>query len=112
MIAKDFYGVASMNAITFDTHAYIKRLTMVGMPEAQAEVLADEQAKVIEHQVATKTDVVHIRNDIELVRKEIELVRKDIELVKSELNYSLTIRMGAMIVALGGFLTAIRYFGH
>ena len=33
-----------MSAIAFDTHAFIKRLTAAGMPETQAEVLADEQA--------------------------------------------------------------------
>ncbi len=27
----------------FDTYAFVKRLTGAGMPEAQAEVLADEQ---------------------------------------------------------------------
>ena len=33
-----------MAAALFDTHAFVKRLTAVGMPEAQAEALADEQA--------------------------------------------------------------------
>jgi hypothetical protein len=27
----------------FNTYAFVKRLTAAGMPEAQAEVLADEQ---------------------------------------------------------------------
>jgi hypothetical protein len=80
-----------MSAIAFDTHAFIKRLTAAGMPESQAEVLAEEQAKLIETQLATKADI--------------DLVRRDIELAKHEL----TIRVGAMIVALGGFLAAIRY---
>ena len=81
-------------AIPFDTHAFIKRLTAVGMPEQQAEVLAEEQAKLIETQLATK--------------KDIEFVRKDIEILKSEL----TIRVGGMIFALGGALIAIKYFAH
>jgi len=46
-----------MNAVLFDTHAFIKRLTAVGMPEAQAEVLADEQARLIDERLATKTDL-------------------------------------------------------
>jgi len=37
-----------MSAITFDTHAFIKRLTSARMPEVQAEILAEEQAKLIE----------------------------------------------------------------
>jgi len=35
-------------------------------------------------------------------------LRRDIELAKQEL----TIRFGAMIVTLGGFLVAIRFLGH
>jgi hypothetical protein len=45
-----------MNAVLFDTHAFVKRLTAVGMPEAQAEVLADEQARLIDERLATKAD--------------------------------------------------------
>jgi hypothetical protein len=76
-----------MSAIAFDTHAFIKRLTNAGMPELQAEVLAEEQAKLIETQLATKTDI---------------------DLLKHEL----TIRIGSMIMALGGILVAIKFLGH
>ena len=76
-----------MSTIAFDTHAFIKRLIAAGMPEPQAEALAEEQAKLIETQLATKGDL---------------------ELLKHEL----TIRVGAMIVALGGFLSAVKFFGH
>ena len=57
------------------------------MPEAQAEVLADEQAKPIETQLATKIDL--------------ELLKHD-----------LTIRVGGMLMALGGVLVAVRFVGH
>lgn len=76
-----------MSAITFDTHSFVKRLTAAGMPEPQAEVLAEEQARLIETQLATKADL---------------------ELLKHEL----TIRIGAMVIGLGGFLTAVKFFGH
>ena len=76
-----------MSAIPFDSHAFVKRLTGAGMPEDQAEILAEEQAKLIETQLATKTDI---------------------ELLKHEL----TIRVGSMIVALGGVLIAVKFFGH
>jgi hypothetical protein len=36
-----------LNYTVFDTHAFVKRLTAAGMPEAQAEVLADEQVRLI-----------------------------------------------------------------
>ena len=76
-----------MSAIDFDTHAFIKRLVQAGMPEAQAEVLAEEQAKLIETQLATKTDL--------------ELLKPD-----------LTIRGGGMIMALGGVLVAVKFLGR
>lgn len=76
-----------MSAIAFDTHAFVKRLTNAGMPELQAEVLAEEQSKLIETQLATKVDL---------------------DLLKHEL----TIRIGSMIMALGGILVAIKFFGH
>ena len=46
-----------MASIVFDTHAFVKRLTGVGMPEEQAEALADEQAKLIDERLATKDDL-------------------------------------------------------
>ena len=46
-----------MASIVFDTHAFVKRLTAVGMPEEQAEALADEQAKRIDERLATKDDL-------------------------------------------------------
>ena len=46
-----------MSALTFDTHKFIKRLTEVGMPLGQAEILADEQTKLIDERLATKDDL-------------------------------------------------------
>lgn len=46
-----------MSVFLFDTHAFVKRLTAAGMPEAQAEVLADQQAKLIDERLATKADI-------------------------------------------------------
>ena len=46
-----------MSGIVFDTHAFVKRLTGVGMPEEQAEALADEQARLIDERLATKGDL-------------------------------------------------------
>jgi len=46
-----------MSTITFDTHKFIKRLTEAGMPLIQAEVLAEEQTKLIDERLATKDDL-------------------------------------------------------
>jgi hypothetical protein len=68
-----------MASAIFDTHAFIKRLTAAGMPERQAEVLAEEHARMLGEQLATKHDVA--------------LLRADMERLKDQL----TIRLGAMI---------------
>ena len=46
-----------MSGVAFDTHAFVKRLTGVGMAEEQAEALADEQAKLIDERLTTKADL-------------------------------------------------------
>jgi hypothetical protein len=46
-----------LNYTVFDTHTFVKRLTAAGMPEAQAEVLADEQVRLIDDRLATKKDI-------------------------------------------------------
>ena len=38
-------------ALTCDTHAFVKRLTQAGIPEDQAEVLANGQADLYERLV-------------------------------------------------------------
>ena len=50
----------AMSVVLFDTHAFIKRLTAAGMPESQAEVLADEQARLIDDRLATKADIARL----------------------------------------------------
>ena len=49
-----------MSVAVFDTHAFVKRLTAVGMPEPQAEVLADEQRRLIDDRLATKEDIAQL----------------------------------------------------
>ena len=71
-----------MGTITFDTHGFVKRLTAAGMPEAQAEVLADEQTNLIENNLATKRDL-------------------------KELEQRLTIRLGGMLVVAVGVFAAL-----
>ncbi len=53
-----------MNAITFDTHHFVKRLTAAGMPEPQAEALAEEQARLLEGHLATKRDLAEVKAEI------------------------------------------------
>ena len=59
-------------AIHFDTHKFVKRMTETGMSEATAEALADEQLRLIQGELATKTDLAALqaatKADIEALR--------------------------------------------
>ena len=44
-------------AIAFDTHRYVKRLTECGFTEKQAETLADEHIALLNANLATKADL-------------------------------------------------------
>lgn len=64
-----------MTSMVFDTHAFVKRLTAAGMPEEQAEVLADEQAKLIDERLATKADLIPLAAKADLAALEARIVK-------------------------------------
>jgi hypothetical protein len=74
-----------MASAIFDSHGFVKRLTAAGMPEPQAEILADEQFRLLHEQIATKGDIMTLRSgvagDIVALRSE---VARDIEALRSE----------------------------
>jgi hypothetical protein len=74
-----------MSAIAFDTHAFVKRLTAAGMPEPQAEALADEQRRLIDDRLATKADL--------------EALHAELKRDLAELELRQTIRLGGMMAA-------------
>ena len=99
-----------MSAV-FDTHAFVKRLTAVGMPEEQAEALADEQAKLIDERLATKADIALVQADIEALRQatkaDIEALRQatkaDLAEIKADIlkwMFGALLGQAAVIVAL------------
>lgn len=75
-----------MASAIFDSHTFVKRLTTAGMPEQQAEVLAEEQGRMLGEQLATK-------HDIALLRADMDLLRADMERLKDQL----TLRLGLMM---------------
>jgi len=93
-----------MIATTFDTLMYAKKLREAGVPEKQAEVQAEALKEVIEDNLATKTDLVSMREKIEVQIKELET---KLETKIKELEYKLIIKMGIMLVAVVSLLTAI-----
>lgn len=69
-----------MNTVAFDTLKFAKRMTEAGFTKKQAETLAEEQAGLIENNLATKRDIAELRRDMK------------------ELEHRLTIRLGGMLV--------------
>ena len=57
-----------MNALAFDTLAYARRLEVAGFSRQQAETLAEEQARLIDDRLATKTDIASVKADIEALK--------------------------------------------
>ena len=82
-----------MSTVAFDTHAFVKELTRVGMPEEQAEVLAQSQATLIDEKLATKQDLKELEMNLRREMKELEL--------------RLTVRLGSMMVVAVGVVAAL-----
>jgi len=89
-----------MTTITFDTHAFVKRLIAAGMPEPQAEVLADQQTKLIDDKLATK-------HDLEMLRL---ATQNDLELLKRDLTIRMGTIVGAAVAVLSTLITILLRF--
>ena len=77
-----------MTAVPFDTLALARKpRDDAKMPQDQAEGVANALAEAFRDEIATKGDL-------------------------REMEQRLTIKMGAMLVALAGFLSLIKFFGH
>src|SRR4051812_50170126 len=51
-------------AMTFDTLSYARRLKQAGLPEAQAEAIADATRELVVQDVATKADIAALKADM------------------------------------------------
>ena len=91
-------------ALAFDTHAFVKRLTRAGMPEDQAEILSKGQADLYERLVTKEYFEFTLKHELEATKTEL---KRDIK----EMEHKLTIRLGAMltigITILGALFTLL-----
>ena len=111
--------------MAFDTLSYARRLRQAGVPEQQAEAMADATRELVMQDVASKTDIAAVKTDIGSVRADLaaleqrlkaELAALDQRLTAAieTLALRLTVRMGVMlaaglslVVALIGFLVRL-----
>jgi DNA anti-recombination protein RmuC len=75
-----------MSGLAFDTLAYARRLESAGFSRAQAEALAEEQAKLIDDRLATKNDIAELSANLE---RGLAAVRADLERGLAELRVDL-----------------------
>ena len=53
-----------MSILVYDTHKFITRMTKAGMPQPQAEVLAESYVELIETTLATKQDLKDLKAEL------------------------------------------------
>ena len=102
-------------AIHFDTHRFVKRMTEAGMTEKAAEALADEQMQLLQGELATKQNLAENAKDLQLTMKDMD-GRLQADLKQSEARLLLEIEkskselirwMGGLLIAQGGVIIAM-----
>jgi len=71
-------------AIAFDTHRFVKRLTGSGFTEQQAETLADEQITLLNANLATKADIAAIQAGIAAAKTYIAAVKAGMDALRQQ----------------------------
>ena len=81
------------SALIFDTHEDIQELVNSGMPEPQAETVVRQRVRLLERNLATKTDIAAINASIETLRQEtkadIAAINASIETLRQETKASI-----------------------
>jgi len=78
------------------------------MPEAQAEVLARNQAALIDEKLATKEDLKKLELATKKDLKDLEVtLKRDLNELELRLMYKLTLRFGSMMVVAIGVMAAL-----
>ena len=103
-----------MHLATFDTLAVTKRLKSKGFTQTQAEAITEEIQGVQDNSLeylATKSDIRDVRSEIKAVEIRLENRMSEFEIRIGVILKDMQLRMGVLIVGLGAFLSAIKFFG-
>lgn len=98
----------SERTINFDTHRFVKRLVESGLAEATAEVLADEQSRLLTDNLASKNELntgfIAVRADLEIG---LAAVRADFEKTLASTEARLMRWMAGLLIAQGGVIVTL-----
>ncbi|MBF0459262.1 MAG: DUF1640 domain-containing protein [Nitrospirae bacterium] len=96
--------------VIFDSHAYVKRLKVVGFTEEQAEVQTEVLSELIEESLATKRDLKELENILKRDLKELENnFKRDLK----ELELKLSVRLGTIVAAgIAGVAAVVKLLSH
>jgi hypothetical protein len=109
-----------MTAITFDTLSTSRRLREKGLPQEQAEAIADEMRLVTQvdlSHLGTKEEAIAFRSELKQdlqsmdksLRGEMKVLDNSLRGEMREMELRITVKLGAMIFALGGILIAMKF---
>ena len=94
-------------AIAFDTHRFVKRLTESVFTESQAEALAEGHVTLLDANLATKADIARVEAGMDAFRRETRAglagIEAEVEAAKSDLLkwlFGALIAQSGLIVAL------------
>ena len=93
--------------VAFDTLSYARRLKQAGVPDAQAEAMADATREVVVADFANKADIATLKADIGIVRGEIAAAEQRVMTAMDTLGLRLTVRLGGLIAVGVAILAAI-----
>jgi len=101
-------------AIAFDTHRFVKRLTDCGFTERQAETLAEEQVSLLNSNLATKIETARIEAQIAKIQTEIAKIEAGMEAMRQEVKANLEAPQSGLlkwiigaIIAQGGLIATL-----
>jgi hypothetical protein len=90
--------------MTFDTLSYARRLRQAGVPEPQAEAMADATRDLVMQDVATKPDLAGVEQRL---RADLLALEQRLAAAMETLTLRLTVRMGIMLAASLSLMTAL-----
>src|SRR3954453_21580282 len=94
----------SPDGMTFDTLSYARRLKQAGLPEAQAEAIADATRELVVQDVATKSDLAALKAEL---KADMAAVEQRLTALIETQGLRLTIRLGGLIAIGVAVLAAI-----